>query len=245
MERISRNGRVTILAGFAAFSLAVVFLLPPIPQDQAYHHFADRRTILGIPHFWNVVSNIPFVLVGIAGLRLPGPVSQRVIFLGVFLTGFGSAWYHLNPSDATLLWDRLPISLAFMAFLANLIEERVSELAGALLLWPLLALAVASLVIWRVTGDLRLYGWVQFFPMLMLPLLVLLFPPRYSGTASWFIAVGVYFGAKFFEHFDALLMAAGHIVSGHTLKHLLAAAAAWVILRNFRMRKPLDATSRD
>ena len=40
-----------------------------IPQNPAYHQFADQRTLLGVPHFWNVVSNFIFVLVGVMGLR--------------------------------------------------------------------------------------------------------------------------------------------------------------------------------
>jgi len=245
VARISWNRRVLILIGFVALSLATVLLLSPIPQDQGYHRFADGRSLLGIPNFWNVVSNLPFVLIGAAGLRRSGPVSQRVIFLGIFLTGFGSAYYHWAPSDATLIWDRLPITLGFMAILANIIEERVSEKAGALLLWPLLGLGVASLLVWRFTDDLRLYGWVQFFPIVALLLLLWLFPPRYTGGANWLVAIGLYVIGKIFEFFDASVLSASHLVSGHTLKHLFAAAACFVILRNFQMRKPLGAAIRD
>lgn len=237
MSAIPWTGRLAILLGLAALSLAALPLLPPIPQDQSYHRFADGRALSGIPNFWNVVSNIPFFLIGAAGLRLRGPVSQRVIFLGIFLTGAGSATYHWSPSDATLIWDRLPITLGFMAILANLIEERVSEKAGALLLWPLLALGVVSLLVWRATGDLRLYGWVQFFPILALLLLLWLFPPKYTGAASWLVATALYAAGKFFEYFDAPILSAGHLVSGHTLKHLFAAAACFVILRNFQTRR--------
>jgi hypothetical protein len=161
------NRRVLVLAAVAAVSLLTLPFLPPIPQDQAYHGFADQRTVLGIPNFWNVVSNLPFLVIGAAGLRLGGSLSVRVIFLGIFLVAFGSAYYHWNPSDASLIWDRLPITLGFMAILANQIEERVSAKAGALLLWPLIALGLASLLVWRWTGDLRLYGWVVLFPIVV------------------------------------------------------------------------------
>ena len=140
--------------------------------------------MLGIPNFWNVVSNLPFIAVGAVGLwqfrdaiRQPSCCSS-----GILLTGFGSSYYHWNPNDGTLFWDRLPIALAFMAILAIAVEERVDARAGAILLWPLLAVGVLSLLLWRWTGDLRLYGWVQFFPCLALPLLFLLFPPKYTGT---------------------------------------------------------------
>ena len=58
-----------MLLGLMVVSLATLPLLPPIAQDPTYHQFADQRTLLGIPNFWNVVSNLPFVLVGAMGLR--------------------------------------------------------------------------------------------------------------------------------------------------------------------------------
>jgi hypothetical protein len=232
---LSWNTRVLILVAVAALSLAGLFLfVPVVPQDQAYHQLADRRAFLGIPNFWNVVSNIPFLLIGAAGLRLAGPPSMKVIFLGIFLVGFGSSYYHWAPSDAPLIWDRLPMTIGFMAIVAIQIEERISAKAGAMLLWPLLALGVASLVLWRVTGDLRLYGWVVIFPIVLLPLIFWLFPRQDGGTRYWLAAAGLYVIAKLFEHFDAAVFSAGQIISGHTLKHLFAAAACFVVLRNFQ-----------
>ncbi len=238
------KGRLLVFPGVAALSLAGLFLLPLIAQDQGYHQFADQRLLFATPNFWNVVSNIPFVVIGAAGLHLRAGASIRVIFLGIFLAGLGSAYYHWNPSDAALFWDRLPMTLTFMAILANAIEERVDAKAGAILLWPLLALGIVSLLIWRSTGDLRLYGWVQFFPILALPLLFWLFPPTYTGTANWLVAGALYVAAKVFEFFDGPVMSAGHVLSGHTLKHLTAAAACFVILRNFQMRQPVSAATR-
>jgi hypothetical protein len=154
---------VLVFLGLMAASLAGLLLLPPIPQDQSYHHFADQRTLLGVPNFWNVISNLPFIAVGAAGLRrFHRDPATFVIFLGIFLTGFGSSYYHWNPSDSTLFWDRLPMTLCFMAILAVVVEERISARLGATLLWPLLATGLLSLLLWRSTGDLRLYGWVQF-----------------------------------------------------------------------------------
>jgi hypothetical protein len=229
------DGRVLALLGAAAFTLVALWFFPPIAQDQAYHRLADSRAFFGIPNFWNVVSNIPFLLIGAAGLRLAGPPSMKAIFLGVFLVGFGSSYYHWAPSDGTLLWDRLPITLGFMAILANIIEERVDEKAGALMLWPLLLLGVASLVLWRVTGDLRLYAWVVFFPLIALPVIFWLYP-KGRGTANWLYAAGFYVVSKIFELLDAPVFSLGHVVSGHTLKHLFAAVTCFMILRNFQNR---------
>lgn len=217
-----------------------MLLLPPITQDQGYHQFADQRTLLGIPNFWNVVSNVPFIAVGAAGLRrFHHDPATIVLFLGIFLTGFGSSYYHWNPNDGTLFWDRLPMTLCFMAILAIAVEERVNATAGAVLLWPLLAIGVFSLLLWYWTDDLQLYIWVQFFPCLVLPLLLLMFPPKYTGTSYWFIAAALYASAKLLEFYDGAVYSAGVILSGHTLKHLAAAAACFAVLRYFQTRRAI------
>jgi len=229
---------VAVMGTLALASLSALLLLPPISQDQSYHQFADQRTILGIPNFWNVVSNFPFIAVGAAGLRrFRENPATAVLFTGILLTGFGSSYYHWNPNDGTLFWDRLPMTLCFMAILAVVIEERVDARAGAALLWPLIAIGVFSLLLWRWTDDLRLYIWVQFFPCLALPLLFLLFPPKYTGTFYWIIAGALYALAKLFEFLDGAIYSASSILSGHTLKHLAAAAACFAVLRYFQTRQ--------
>jgi hypothetical protein len=224
----------------AATSLAGLLLLPPIPQDQSYHQFADQRTLLGMPNFWNVVSNLPFIAIGAMGLRKfrhdPIPI---VVFLAIFLTGFGSSYYHWDPNDDTLFWDRLPMTLFFMAILAATIEERINARVGAVMLWPLLAIGVFSLLLWRWTDDLRLYFWVQFYPCLALPLLFWLFPPKYTGQFYWIIAAALYALAKLLEFSDGAVYSVGSILSGHTLKHLAAAAACFAVLRYFQTRRPI------
>ena len=128
-----KNGRrVLAFLVLMVASLVGLLLLPPISQDQNYHDFADQRTILGIPHFWNVVSNLPFIAVGVAGIRhAHRDPAIFVLFLGILLTGFGSSYYHLDPNDHTLFWDRLPMSISFMAILAMAVEERLDSRAGA------------------------------------------------------------------------------------------------------------------
>jgi Ceramidase len=231
---------VAVMGALTVASLCVLLLLPPVPQDQSYHQFADQRTILGMPNFWNVVSNFPFVAVGATGLRrFRDNPATVVLFTGILLTGFGSSYYHWDPNDGTLFWDRLPMTLCFMAILAVAIEERVNARAGAALLWPLIAIGVFSLLLWRWTDDLRLYIWVQFSPCLALPLLFLLFPPKYTGTSYWLIAGALYALAKVLEFFDGVVYSTGLILSGHTLKHLVAAAACFAILRYFQTRQPM------
>jgi hypothetical protein len=230
-----------IFFGLTVASLAVLLLVPPIYQDQTYHRFADQRTFFGVPNFWNVVSNLPFIAVGAVGLQqFHRNSTALVIFLGIFLTGFGSSYYHWDPSDRTLFWDRLPMTLCFMGILTAVIEERVNAKAGALL-WPLVAIGIVSLLVWRFTGDLRLYAWVQFFPCLALPILILMFPPKYTGTFYWVVAAALYALAKLFELYDHAVHA-NFILSGHTLKHFFGAAACFAVLRYFQTRQPITSS---
>jgi hypothetical protein len=163
-----------------------------------------------------------------------------VLFTGIFLTGFGSSYYHWNPNDGTLFWDRLPMTLCFAAILAAVVEERVDARAGALLLRPLLAIGIFSLLLWRWTDDLRLYAWAQFFPFVALVLILNLYPPKFTGASCWIVAAALYALAKLLEFLDHAVYSVGTIVSGHTLKHLAAAAAAFTVLRLFQIRRPID-----
>lgn len=236
--------RVALLVAVGLIAAGVTFALPPVAQDPAYHDFADRRRLWGVPNALDVLSNAPFVIVGVLGLRRVrrhprGAAWERAAFLvlfgGVALTGVGSAWYHLAPTTTTLFWDRLPMTLAFMPILALTLGERVSGRAGPWLLPLCLAVGIGSVVHWRLgeaagAGDLRLYGLVQFFPMLAIPLALALFPRRWIRGADLLVAVGWYALSKVFEALDAPIFALGGIVSGHTLKHLAGAAAgAWLL----------------
>jgi Ceramidase len=240
IARVAQNRALLILLGAMAVTLAALLLVPVIPQDQSYHQFADQRALLGVPNFRNVVSNLPFIVIGAIGLaRFHRDPVTVVLFGGILLTGFGSSYYHWSPSDSTLLWDRLPMTLGFMAILAAVIEERVDAQAGRLLLWPLLALGIVSLLVWRWRDDLRLYAWVQFFPCLALPVLFLLCRPKYSGASWWVVAAVLYALAKVMEYTDRSIYLAGSIVSGHTIKHLAAGAACYAILRYYQTRQPI------
>jgi hypothetical protein len=250
-----------IIALGLACVVAMLLLVSPLAQDPMYHDFADQRTLLGIPHCLNVVSNAPFLIVGVLGIWFlirdrKGASSGaflesrerwpfHIFFLGVALTAFGSGYYHLNPDNGRLLWDRLPITVSFMAFFAATIAERISMRAGFGLLLPALAAGVGSAVYWHFTelqgrGDLRWYVLVQFYPLVAIPLMLLLFPPRYDGAGNIWLALACYGLAKVFEYHpvDSGTFALGEIVSGHTLKHLAAAVGAYWILRWLQHRRP-------
>jgi hypothetical protein len=218
-------------------ALGAVFCLPPIPQDPSYHAFADGRTMLGVPNFLNVVSNLPFLVVGALGLRLllrhgtvgpDGPVLERaergpllVLFARILLTAFGSSYYHLAPDNDRLVWDRLPMTLAFMGFFASTIGERISVRAGIWLLGPLVWLGFASVLHWhmaerRHAGDLSLYVFVQFYPLVTIPLLIYLFPARYTNSGDVIVAMAWYLLAKVLEvgPVDHGIYGMGNVVSG-------------------------------
>ena len=243
--------------------VGVVFaFVPRFAQPESYHCFADRRAFLGIPNFGDVASNLPFAVIGLLGMSfLLQPASNRVsvpfldprerwpyliAFLGIFLTAFGSSYYHLDPNNARLVWDRLPIMVAFTATAAAMITERVQIRTGLLLLPVFLSLGVASVLLWyaselRGVGDLRFYAAVQVCSTLVL-LIVLLFPARYTRGTDLAIVVGLYALAKLLELFDKAVFHTLHVVSGHTLKHLAAAAAGCWLLRMLQKRHPVVNT---
>ena len=149
----------------------------------------------------------------------------------------GSSYYHWDPNDSTLFWDRLPMTLSFTAIFALAVEERVATRVGAILLWPSLAIGLFSLLLWRWSNDLRLYFWVQFFPGISVILLFLLYPAKHTGTRYWIVAGMLYLLAKVFEFTDETMYSAGNLLSGHTLKHFAAAAACYAILRYSQTRR--------
>ena len=241
---IVRDRPIPVLYGLMIVTLVALLPLPPLLQDQSYHQFADQRELFGVPNFWNVASNLPFIAVGAIGLaQIRRDATTFVLFAGIFLTGFGSSYYHLDPNDETLFWDRLPMTLCFAAILAAVVEERVDAKAGAMLLRPLLAIGIFSLLLWRWTDDLRLYAWAQFFPFLALLLILSLFPAKYTGTPYWVGAAALYALTKLLEYYDHEVYSFGGIVSGHTLKHLAAAAACFAILKLFQVRRPLEGAA--
>ena len=238
---------VLVLAALAAAAVVALFLLAPIHQDPEYHHFADQRTILGLPNFWNVVSNAPFLLVALLGLRAlanHAAFSERweshayiILLAGLALVAFGSGYYHFDPSDATLFWDRLPMTIVFVALLSITLGERLNLRAGRLLLAPLLVLGVASLLYWKATGDLRLYILVQFYPILALPLMLAWLPARYTEAGGIWAMIGFYVLAKALESADSPIWQAAAPLSGHPWKHVAGAAAMLCYVQTMRHRQ--------
>jgi hypothetical protein len=237
-----KNWREWLLGVVTVGGIAAVLSLAPIPQDPGYHEFADHRVLFGIPNFWNVFSNLPFVLVGVFGLsklsRLQ-PSSLRAAYLifciGIIFVGLGSAYYHYSPSTQLLVWDRLPMTVVFMAFFAMVVRDRISEPLGDGILWPLIFAGVASVGYWYWTelqgqGDLRAYGLIQFLPMLLIPLMLMLYAGNGLSTALLWGTLGTYALTKVAEHFDQDIYDITGVMSGHSIKHVLGSfALLWAV----------------
>jgi hypothetical protein len=242
IQMSGKNWREWLLGAVTVGGVAATFWFAPLPQDPTYHEFADRRTFFGTPNFWNVFSNLPFVLVGAFGLRTlsrlqpSSPRSAYVVFcIGVVLVGFGSAYYHYAPSTPALVWDRVPMTIAFMALFSMVIRDRISEQSGRVMLWPLVLAGVASVGYWywsesQGQGDLRAYGVIQFLPMLLIALLLIIYNGKGLSAPWLWASLGTYALAKVAEHFDKAIYDATGIVSGHSIKHVLGALAVlWAI----------------
>ena len=247
--------RILLLLLSSVITALVIMLVPPVSQDPAYHNFADQRYISGIPHFWNVVTNIPFLVLGITGFlkihkqELTGILpdlfrAYLTFFLGLVLTGLGSGYYHLDTSNSTLVGDRMAITISFMSFFVLIFGESISTKTASRLLVPLLFLGLASVVYWNITeklgtGDLRFYALVQFLPMLLIPLMLLFYGSCLSGR-RWILAIILVYGAaKIAEIYDHQIYELIGF-SGHSLKHLIAAFGAFLFLKGLEVRKPIN-----
>jgi len=252
--------RLAVVFVPAVAGIVVLLCIDPIPQDPAYHGFADTRRVLLIPNFGDVVTNLALILIGLRGLffmlrnsphrpRQPfrefrERLAYSIFFGGVILTGLGSTWYHLEPNTGSLFWDRLPMAVTFMSLLAIIIGERVGTRMGNSLLWPLLIVGLGSVLYWHLTeilghGDLRFYGLTQYYPMVAIPLMLLLFPPRYTEGNLFWVVVVFYGAAKICELLDEQIYQAIRLLSGHSLKHLFSAAAVWWVVQILKKRDPL------
>jgi hypothetical protein len=256
MRATERLG-IGVVATLLGAGVVTAVLVPPIPQDPAYHGLAATRVVWSVPNGLNVLSNVAFVFAGAAGLWALRPADAggarfaahadrwpwAVFFGGLLLTGIGSAYYHLAPDNPRLTWDRLPLAAALMGLFAAVLTERISQRLGVAVLAPLVLAGIGSVLWWhageaRGAGDLRAYALVQFYPMLAIPVLLACCPPRYTLGSAVAAAIGLYALGKVFEWLDRPILAASSIVSGHTLKHLVAAAAGGVLAWMVAARQP-------
>ena len=247
------NWKHISLLGIVFVAILSMFFISAIPQDVSYHDFADQRIFYGVPNFFNVISNLPYLIFGLIGyylvfkeVRLPIIQSLKlaytIFFIAVALVCFGSGYYHLNPDNSSLLWDRLPMTLAFMSFFTVILGEYVHEKTAQQLYFPLLITGLISVVYWYWTetlnqGDLRLYILIQFLPIVLTPLILLLFPSRFTHSHYYWLIIVCYMLAKVFELADQFVFDALKIISGHSLKHIISALAPFLMYKALKSRR--------
>lgn len=248
------RAKILLIAVIVFVAFVGIFFMPAIKQDPAYHLFVDHRHLLGVDNFWNVMSNLPFITVGLSGLALTyfakrcviGKVAEAgatylftVFFVGLLLTGLGSAYYHYNPTNLTLVWDRLPMTISFMAFFCMVIGYHADMRLAKLLLAPLLVAGIGSVGYWIYTeiggdGDLRPYVLVQFLPLVLVPVLISRSAGEFLKSKTIWAVIGYYALAKLCEHWDAEIYESFLYISGHSVKHLVAAMGAYVVYRHYK-----------
>ena len=256
-EHSSPRAKALCLWLLVAALAGLAWSLPRIPQPLQYHDFADQRTCFGMPNCLNTASNALIVLAGLTGLRfLRGDAGRQafllprealpymIFFFSVILAGLGSAHYHLAPDNHRLAWDRAAIALAFMSWFGAILCERLSLATGLRLLPLLLAAGLGSVAYWDWSevhgkGDLRAYGLIQLVPMLLTPLLLRLYPPRYSGDKDILTVIILYLLALLCDLSDRRIALLADAVSGHTAKHLLVALTAYWVVRHLKQRRTL------
>ncbi len=262
MSHQERNQlHIRIMLGLLLFASALLFFVSPIAQPLEFHRFADNRTILGIPNFLDVTSNLLFLAAAIYGLKLlydPRDGRERAhfesrsegipyttFFIASGLTCFGSIYYHLAPDNFTLVWDRLPMTIMFGSILSIVISERISRRAGFILLPLLILLGLFSIWHWYQSelagaGDLRIYLMVQFAPVILILYMLFFMPSRYSrgGRFGWILLL--YLLAKAAELLDREIFDMQQWISGHTIKHILAAMAVFALAEMLRCRIPVN-----
>ena len=242
-----------ILITLAILGLILAISINPMSQSNSYHQFSEKRTIFKITNCYNVISNIPFFMIGIIGLfKLryiskisyisKNRLSYFFFYFGILFVSLGSAFYHLTPTNDRLIWDRIPMTFAFMSLFSIILSEFINDNLGKKLLIPLLLTGIGSVIYWYLTekmnfGNLNYYALVQFYPMLAIPLILVTFKSTLTKSKAYWYLFILYFLAKISEHFDKEIFENLKIVSGHTMKHLFTSFGLFYVMYFFDKRK--------
>ncbi|KAL3744483.1 hypothetical protein ACJRO7_013706 [Eucalyptus globulus] len=235
-QHIARSKRGRIWAGALLCWLFLMLATPKIPYSPKHHVYADMRNFLGVPNTLNVITNFPFLIVGVLGfvlclqgsyfnVSLQGEILGWTLFYaGIAGVAFGSAYYHLKPDDSRLVWDTLPMMIAYSSLFSSFLVERVGKRTGLSFLSLLLFFSFLSAAYERTFNDLRLRMMFQLIPCVVIPFMTLLFPPKYTHSRYWLWAAGIYLLSKFEAFADRRIYHANsYIISGHSLEHLCLA----------------------
>ena len=248
LKELDEQKKIIILISLFAVSLIAVVLIGEIKQPQSYHNFADNRTFFGIPNFFDTISNLLFLVVGMTGswfvyknVRREARYSWLTLFAGVTLVSLGSGYYHWNPNDTTLVWDRLPLNIGFMGLFSAVMTEFINPKLEKFTLVPAVIIGVLSVIYWHYADDLRFYIWLQAVTFLAITAVIIMYRGRFTLRRYLLYAFGLYTLSKFAEFSDRTIYSAtNNLLSGHTLKHILAALAVFYIYLMLKKREPKE-----
>ena len=227
---MKKYARESILILVIIVSFTIIMSFDSISQVQSYHDFADKRVIFNIPNFFDITSNVFLAIFGFIGFRFclrkkqsDAPWSWIIFYFGVTIVSFCSGYYHWNPNNITLAWDRLPMTIGFMGLLIAILSEYVSPNIESFLLIPAIILGFFSVIYWHYVDDLRFYFWIQLIPIFIIPFVMILFKGKYTHQRYLIYALIFYILAKITELYDKEIFSISYEqFSGHSLKHILA-----------------------
>ncbi|KAI9118423.1 hypothetical protein K1719_010755 [Acacia pycnantha] len=235
-QQLRRWKRTRIWAGMVFGCIVFLFFTPKIPRSPYHHHFLDMRNLLGVPSTLNVITNFPFLVVGVLGLvfTLEGGVfnissqgeafAWALYYAGIVGIAFGSAYYHLKPDNSRVLWDTLPMMVAYAFLFSCLVIERIGQRIGLCCLFTLLFASFLSVAYERIYSDIRFCVIFQLILPFAIPGVAFMYPSRYTHSTYWFWSTGIYLLAKFEAVADKkIYYVNSYIISGHSLEHLCLA----------------------
>lgn len=210
----------------------------PLAQPASYHHFADERALGEFHNASDVLSNLVILAAGVLNLgwvirhwrhRPPQFAGMCVAAPGLVLTAFGSAWYHAAPTDATLVWDRLPMTIVFAGILAMLWTSVTRQRVNWAQMLIGVAVSLGTIGYWLVFDSLWPYAILQFGGLAVIVVMTL--TARVDAPLAWALVIVFYAIAKVFETFDWQVWAlSDHLFAGHALKHVASGFAGAALL---------------
>lgn len=257
---MKHQAQLIMIVLLSAGVFLVALIMPPISQPIDYHDFVDQRIYFGIPNFFNVISNIFLLFSGLTGIvfilrprkllinksfiKLSERWPYFILFLSVIFASIASAYYHLEPDNSRLVWDRLPIAIGIMALLAIVLIEYINIKIGFILLPVFVLFGVWSVVFWYWSeqngyGNLNYYIVMQFHSILAIILFIKLFSSRYTRGNDIYVVIILYILAKLAEISDQLIYGFGQVISGHSMKHLFIGLAVFWVIYMLKNRRPV------